>query len=116
VEISQTAGGLVIRLEGEARVECAGALLDALFAPAARRAGVVTLELSELRSVSCLALSVLRAYRRGILRSGGQVRLTGVLRPAVQGSLIRAGLFDLFATSADAGPAPSRRFDHEGER
>jgi anti-anti-sigma factor len=106
VEVSQTADGLVIRVKGEARDECAGALLDGLLAPAARPRAVVTLDLSALRSTSCLAMGVLAAYRRSVARTGGRVRLAGVLQPAVKESLVRAELFDLFETSADAGPAP----------
>jgi anti-anti-sigma factor len=106
VEVSQTADGMVIRVKGEALDECAGALLDGLFAPAARRPAVVTLDLSELRSISCLGRGVLAGYCRGVIRSGGQVRLAGLLQPMVSESLGRAELFDLFDTSAVAGPAP----------
>jgi hypothetical protein len=35
----------------------------------------VTLDLSELRSISSLAMGVLVAYRRGVVRRGGRVRL-----------------------------------------
>ena len=79
VEVSQTADGMVLRVKGEALDECAGALLDGLFAPAARPPSVVTLDLSELRSISCLALGVLVGYCRSVVRSGGRVRLAGVL-------------------------------------
>src|SRR5262245_11625890 len=82
VAVSRTAVGMVIRVKGEARAECAGALLDGLLA-AGRRPALVTLDLSELRSVSRLALGVLAAYRRGVVRAGGRVRLAGVLHPAV---------------------------------
>jgi anti-anti-sigma regulatory factor len=103
VEVSRTADGMVIRIKGEARAECAGALLDGLLAPG-RRPAVVTLDLSALRSVSRLALGVLAAYRRSVVRTGGRVRLAGVLQPVVSESLGRAGLFDLIETSA-AGPS-----------
>jgi anti-anti-sigma regulatory factor len=102
VEVSQTADGLVIRVKGEARGECAGALLDGLLARG-RRPPVVTLDLSELRSISGLALGVLAAYRRNVVRTGDRVRLAGVLQPAVSESLGRAELLDLFESSA-AGP------------
>jgi anti-anti-sigma regulatory factor len=98
VEVSRTADAMVIRVKGEARAECAGALLDGLLAPG-RRPAVVTLDLSELRSVSWLALGVLAAYRRCVVRTGGRVGLAGVLQPAVKESLVRAKLFDLFETS-----------------
>jgi hypothetical protein len=41
-----------------------------------------------------------------VARSGGRVRLAGVPQPGVSESLGRAELFDLFETSAEAGPAP----------
>jgi anti-anti-sigma factor len=106
VAVSQTADGKVIRVKGEALDECAGALLDGLLALAAGRPAVVTLDLSELRSISCLALGVLVAYCRSVVRSSGRVRLAGVLQPGVSESLGRAELFDLFETSAEAGPTP----------
>jgi anti-anti-sigma factor len=109
VAISHTANGMVIRVRGEARVECAGALLDGLLAPAARYPTVVTLDLSELRSISCLAMGVLVGYRRSVVRRGGRVRLAGELQPAVRESLVRASLLDLFETRADAGQAPSHQ-------
>src|SRR5262249_1133029 len=107
VEVSQTADSRVsrvIRVKGEARAECAGALLDGLFAPGPRPE-VATLDLSELRSISPLALGVLAAYRRGVVRTGGRVRLAGVLQPAVNESLARAELLDLLETGTAGQPA-----------
>ena len=66
-------------VKGEALDECAGALLDGLFAPTARPPSVVTLDLSELRSISSLARGVLVGYCRSVVRRGGRVRLAGVL-------------------------------------
>jgi anti-anti-sigma factor len=106
VEVSQTADGMVIRVKGEALDECAGALLDGLLAPAARRPAVVTLDLSELRSISCLALGVLVGCCRSVVRSGGRARLAGMQQPMVWESLRRAELFDLFETCAEGWPAP----------
>jgi anti-anti-sigma factor len=106
VEVSQTADGVVIRVKGEALDECAGALLDGLLAPAAGRPAVATLDLSELRCISCLALGVLVGCCRSVVRSGGRVRLARVPQPGVSESLGWAELFDLFETSAEAGPAP----------
>ena len=79
VEVSQTADGMVLRVKGEALDECAGALLDGLFAPTARLPSVITLDLSELRSISSLARGVLVGYCRSVVRRGGRVRLAGVL-------------------------------------
>jgi hypothetical protein len=66
----------------------------------------VTLDLSELRSISRLAMGVLRAYRRWVVRTGGRVRLAGGLQPAVREALKRAKLLDLFGITADAGAVP----------
>jgi len=76
VEVCQTAAG-IIQVKGEGRAECAGALLRGLLA--ARRLAVVTLDLSELRSISSLARGVLVGYCRSVVRRGGRVRLAGVL-------------------------------------
>jgi anti-anti-sigma factor len=102
VAVSQTSDDTVIRVKGEAGVGTAGALLDGLLASAACRSAVVTLDLSELRSISSLAMGVLAAYRRGVLRAGGRVRLAEGLQPAVKAALARAELLELFETSAGA--------------
>jgi anti-anti-sigma factor len=107
VAVSQTADDMVIRVSGEARVDSAGALLDGLLSPAACRPAVVTLDLSALRSISSLAMGVLVAYRRGVVRTGGRVRLAGELQPGVKEALARAGLLDLFETTADVEAAPT---------
>jgi hypothetical protein len=109
VAVSQSADGMVIRVKGEARPHCVGALMNGLLAPAACRPALVTLDLSELRSISWLAMGALVAYRRGVVRNGGRVRLAEELQPAVKEALARAELFELFETSADAGPAPNRQ-------
>ena len=106
VAVSQTADGLVIQVKGEARVECAGALLDGLLTSAARRPAAVTLDLSELRSISCLAMGVLVGYRRGVVRTGGVVRLAEPLQPEVREALVRAEVLGLFETTAGAEAAP----------
>ncbi|HKB36373.1 MAG TPA: STAS domain-containing protein [Gemmataceae bacterium] len=108
VAISQTADGMMIQIKGEPRVECAGALLDGLFASPARRPAVVTLDLSELSSISCLAVGVLVGYRRGVVRTGGVVRLAEPLQPAVREALARAGVLELFETTTGAEAAPQQ--------
>jgi anti-anti-sigma factor len=104
VAISQTADGLLIQVKGEARVECASALQAGLLVPAAGRPAVVTLDLSELRSISSLAMGVLVAYRRGVVRTGGRVRLAEGLQPAVREGLARAELLSLFEPTAAVSP------------
>jgi anti-anti-sigma factor len=54
------------------------------------------LDLSELRFISSLAMGVLVTFRRGVVRSGGRVRIGEQLQPAVREALSRAGIFDLF--------------------
>jgi anti-anti-sigma factor len=108
VAANPTADGMVIRLKGEAGVGCAGALLDGLLTHSAHRPAVVTIDLSELRSISCLAVGVLAAYRRGVARTGGRVRLAGEVQPAVRESLVRADLYELFEPTDVAAPVPDR--------
>jgi anti-anti-sigma factor len=92
----QTADVLVIRVKGDTGLGSGGALLDALLTPAAQRPAVVMLDLSGLHSITRLAMGVLSAYRRGVVRTGGRVRLGGVLQPAVKEALAQADLLDLF--------------------
>ena len=113
VAISQTADDMVIRVKGEATVECAGPLVDGLLAPTAHHPAVVTLDLSELLCISTLAMAGLETFRRGVVRTGGRVRLAKGLKPAVNEALIRAELFDLFETTG-AGDEGPRRTKAEG--
>ena len=103
VAISHTADDMVIRVKGEATSECAGPLVDGLLAPTAHHPPVVTLDLSELRCISTLAMAVLVTFRRGVVRTGGRVRLAEGLQPAVNEALKRAELFDLFEATGDQG-------------
>ena len=105
----QAGDGLVIRVRGEAGVRSAGALEAGLLAPSACRPVVVTLELSELRCISSLAMGVLVAYRRGVVRAGGRVRLAESLQPPVKEALARAEVLDLFEPTAGAGEAPGHQ-------
>jgi anti-anti-sigma factor len=106
VAVSRTSDDMVIRVKGEAEMGSAGALLDGLLTAAAGRPAVVTLDLSELRSVSTLAMGVLVAYRRGVVRKGGRVRLAEQLQPSVKEALARAELLDLFETTPGAARVP----------
>jgi anti-anti-sigma factor len=100
---------MLIRVKGEATAQSCGSLLAGLLSPSACRPTVVTLDLSELRSISCLALGVLVAYRRGVVRNGGRVFLAEALHPPVKEALVRAQLFDFFETAGATGPAPNRQ-------
>jgi hypothetical protein len=85
-------------------MDCVDALLNGLLIPTALRPAVVTLDLSELRCISSLAMGALVTYRRGVVRTGGRVRLAGELQPAVREALARAELLDLFQQdTAEAG-------------
>jgi anti-anti-sigma factor len=103
---SRTPDGLVIHVRGEGGVRQAGPLLAGLLAPSALSAPAVALDLSGLRSISCLALGVLVSYRRSVVRRGGRLRLLPVLQPAVREPFERAGLLELFG---DVGEAPPPR-------
>jgi hypothetical protein len=95
---------MVIRIKGEALADCAGALLNGLLAPTACRPALVTLDLSELRSISSLAMGVLTGFRNGVVRSGGQVRVAGPMQPAVHEALTRANFLGLFAADVESAP------------
>jgi anti-anti-sigma factor len=107
VAIQQMPEDVVIHLKGEANFDEADALAGSLMAPATRREACVNLDLTELKSISCLAMRVLVDYRRGVVRTGGRVRLAGALQPAVHEAFARARLFELFDTTA-LGVAPGR--------
>ena len=104
VEIHDTPEGMVVRLLGEAGVVEAGALEAALLRLAARRPEKVTFDLSELEFISSLAMGVLLAYRRGVVRTGGRVWLAPELRPMVRETLSRAELLSLFEVGSGAEP------------
>jgi anti-anti-sigma factor len=95
---------MVVRVKGDASVDSSGSLLNGLLVPSAGRRVFVTLDLSELRSLSALAMGVLVAYRRSVLRRGGQVRLVEEMQPTVREALARADLFNLFETAASEAP------------
>jgi anti-anti-sigma factor len=103
VSVSRSGNDLTVRVSGDAGIQCADALSDSLLPSVALRPEVVTLDLKELRSISCLAMGVLTSYRRGVVRGGGRVRLIASLQPAVHEALARAELLGLFETAADTG-------------
>jgi len=109
VGAEETSDGLVIRVKGDAGVESSGALLAGLLTASARRPALVTLDLSELRSISTLAMGVLVAYRRGVVRANGRVVLEEPLQPAVYEALERAELLDLFGYPRTVVLSPAKR-------
>jgi hypothetical protein len=56
----------------------------------------VTFDLSELLSISSLAMGVLVAFRRAAVRTGARVCLASALQPLVREALHRAELLSLF--------------------
>jgi anti-anti-sigma factor len=107
VLVSRAADGLVIHVRGDGGVRQSGALLAGLLVPAALQAPVVALDLSELSSISCLAMGVLVSFRRSVVRRACRVRLLPGLRPQVREALDRAGLLELFGEGGEAAlPQP----------
>jgi anti-anti-sigma regulatory factor len=101
---------VVVRLRGEAGVAEVGLLEDSLWRLPAGRPARVTFDLSELRSISSLALRVLAAHRRAAVRAGARVCLAPDLHPEVRAALDKVELTGLFegvgSTEPGGGPAP----------
>jgi anti-anti-sigma factor len=121
VSVSEAPGELLVGLAGEAGVAEASELAVALVRLSARRAPLVTLDLSRLSHLSSLAMGALAAFRRGIVRAGGRVRLAAGVQERVRESLERTGVIALFDPADDrAAPgaaversAPQRDEDRE---
>jgi hypothetical protein len=90
VEAGRTADGLLVRVKGVAGSQQSGLLLAGLLSATPRRPSLVTLDLSGLRFISSLAMSVLGAYRGSVVRAGGRVVLAGDLQPGMREALDRA--------------------------
>jgi anti-anti-sigma factor len=105
---------VVVCLRGEATAAAARTIEFGLLRLAALRLPLVTFDLSGLHFISSLAMGVLVAFRRGLVRCGGRVRLHHVLCPEVREALERANLLELFGpfeaaeSSAAAAPAPAQ--------
>jgi anti-anti-sigma factor len=107
---------MVVRLRGEAGVPEAGALEAVVLRLVAARPACVTFDLSELRSISSLAMGVLVGYRRAAGRTGARVCLAPDLSPAVREALERAELLSLFETAGGAKPGVEPEPFAEGPR
>jgi anti-anti-sigma factor len=101
VGVTEAPGEIVVHIAGEANVGQVDKLSAALLSLSARRPSLVTLDLSGLSCVSCLAMGVLVQFRRGIVRAGGRVRLGPTLQTSVCEALVRADLTDLFHLPKD---------------
>jgi anti-anti-sigma regulatory factor len=108
IEVRETQDGVVVQLRGDAGIAEAGTLDASLGRLLARRPAWVTFDLSELRSVSTLAMGALASFRRAAVRVGTRVGLAPDLQPVVREALTRAGLISLFEAvgtrSSAAGP------------
>ncbi len=85
----------IVALKGEAGFQDVSTLQFHLRQLLSRRLALVLLDVSELRFIASLGLGVLVEFRRGLLRTGGRLKLTG-LRPHVLEAFRRARLDDLF--------------------
>jgi anti-anti-sigma factor len=111
VDVSEAPEEMVVRVAGEACVGLAGALARVLLRLLVRRPKLVTLDVSGLKLLSCLAMGALVDFHRGVVRGGGRVRLAATLQGPVRASLERAGLLTLFGLPdggevASPGTAP----------
>jgi anti-anti-sigma factor len=116
--VSEMSGGVVIRLQGEARITAVDRLQFTLARLVARRVPLVVLDLSGLTLLSSLAMGALVALSRDLGRWGGRVRIAGI-RPRVYESLESLRLHTLFefcstieeALSVAGGPTAMRHCD-----
>jgi len=100
--IDELPGEVIVRIGGEAGVDQTRELATALLGLSARRPVLVTLDLGGLRFISSLAMGILVAFRRGVVRATGRVHLMANLHDSVCEALARADLLDLFGW-ADTG-------------
>jgi anti-anti-sigma factor len=112
VVVAEGQGEVVVRLAGEAGVRQVGELSGALLRLSARRPPLVVFDLSALSFISCLALSVLVAFRRSLARAGGRVHMAAALQEPVRQALERAELLALFGLP----PGSDRQTPHEVPR
>jgi anti-anti-sigma regulatory factor len=96
VSVSETPEEMAVRVAGQASIGLADELASTLLWVSVRRPPLVTLDLSGLSHLSCLAMGALVTFRRGVVRAGGRVRLAAALQGSVRESLERAGLLALF--------------------
>jgi anti-anti-sigma factor len=104
VEIHESAEAIVIRLEGEAGLAAASGLQGPLNAVMARRPRLVVFDLAGLSFAASLFLGTLVAFRRGVVRQGGRVKLAAPTAPLLE-ALISTRLIDLFEVADSAAAA-----------
>jgi anti-anti-sigma factor len=96
ISIEQVAWETVVRLAGSGGFDQADSLTASLLPLSASRPHLVTLDLSRLHFISSLVIGALVSFRRGVVRTGGRVRLAGDLQEPVREALERTGLLALF--------------------
>jgi anti-anti-sigma factor len=103
VEVVEAPEETLVRVRGEGLVMEVDHLQAGLLRLAAQRLTFVTVDLSELRFISSLAMGVLVGFRRGVVRGGGRLRLLPAMQAPVREAFERARLLELFEVSE--GPA-----------
>jgi anti-anti-sigma regulatory factor len=106
--VAEAPTAVTVHIAGEASIGQAGTLAARLLGLSARRPSLVILDLSGLCRISALAMGALVAFRRGILRTGGRVRLAPNLQDPVREALGRAELLAPFGLP-EAAPARDSR-------
>jgi anti-anti-sigma factor len=104
VTVEELAGGVLLRLQGQAQISTVGLMQLAVERLVARRVPLVILDLSELTFLGSLAMSALVVLRRDLQPWGGRVEIAGI-RPLVYESLEVTGLHRLFAFRASVEEA-----------
>ena len=105
--LTEVAGGVLLRLEGEARMLTVDQMQSAFVPLVARQVPLAVLDLSGLTFLASLAMGALVAFRRDLGCWGGRVKIVGI-RPEIYESLQATGLHTLFefcATVEEACPA-----------
>ena len=95
IEIEPITGGILIRLAGNAAIDCVDRLELSLLAITAQRPALTVFDLAGIAVAASNFMGVLVSFRRGIVRNGGQVRLAA-LQPNVEAAFRSARLDQLF--------------------
>jgi anti-anti-sigma factor len=106
VQASQHPSGLIVKIAGDAGVENVPVLERELTRLSAAHPKLVVFDLSELDFIASLGMGALMAFRKGVVRAGGAVRIAAA-KPAVLDSFKRAALKELFNTCTTVDEALS---------
>jgi len=96
--------GLIVRVTGDAGVDNVPVLEQELNKLSAKHAPLVVFDLSGLDFIASLGMGALMAYRQGVVRHGGMVRLAAA-KPSVLDAFKRACLNALFNTCSSVDEA-----------